>query len=321
MAILENKANILIVDDTEINIDILIDLLSDTYEVLVALDGESVFEIVEENRLDLILLDIMMPYMDGYEVCRRLKLNRNTKDIPIIFITAKTDEASIERAYDVGGFDYVTKPFKPKELRAKVKLQLQLQKLIKELEASQKELKFLASTDPMTELYNRRYFSTISKHILDLAKRDATPTSIIMLDIDNFKKVNDTYGHKVGDDVIISLAKLLQKFTRKSDIACRFGGEEFVILLPETAINGASVIAEKIREATEHSTVNSMENNTLTFTISLGIAQIDPEEESDIEASIHRADTALYAAKRGGKNRVYIKNDKGKPCKPASQIF
>ncbi|RLA70556.1 MAG: diguanylate cyclase response regulator, partial [Epsilonproteobacteria bacterium] len=303
------------------NIDILIDLLSDTYEVLVALDGESVFEIVEENRLDLILLDIMMPYMDGYEVCRRLKLNRNTKDIPIIFITAKTDEASIERAYDVGGFDYVTKPFKPKELRAKVKLQLQLQKLIKELEASQKELKFLASTDPMTELYNRRYFSTISKHILDLAKRDATPTSIIMLDIDNFKKVNDTYGHKVGDDVIISLAKLLQKFTRKSDIACRFGGEEFVILLPETAINGASVIAEKIREATEHSTVNSMENNTLTFTISLGIAQIDPEEESDIEASIHRADTALYAAKRGGKNRVYIKNDKGKPCKPASQIF
>ena len=321
MAILENKANILIVDDTEINIDILIDLLSDTYEVLVALDGESVFEIVEENRLDLILLDIMMPYMDGYEVCRRLKLNRNTKDIPIIFITAKTDEASIERAYDVGGFDYVTKPFKPKELRAKVKLQLQLQKLIKELEASQKELKFLASTDPMTELYNRRYFSTISKHILDLAKRDATPTSIIMLDIDNFKNVNDTYGHKVGDDVIISLAKLLQKFTRKSDIACRFGGEEFVILLPETAINGASVIAEKIREATEHSTVNSMENNTLTFTISLGIAQIDPEEESDIEASIHRADTALYAAKRGGKNRVYIKNDKGKPCKPASQIF
>jgi len=279
---MQERPSILVVDDSETNIDILVELLSDTYEVLVALDGENALETVEENEIDLILLDIMMPEMDGYEVCRRLKSKKGTKDIPIIFITARTDEEAIEKAYDVGGMDYVTKPFKPKELSARVKIQLQLQKLIKDLERSKEELKLLASTDPLTKLYNRRFFSETSENILKLAKRDKTDLSIIMLDIDRFKKINDTYGHKAGDDVITALASTLKELTRKSDLPCRFGGEEFLILLPETDLNGAIVIAEKIRMMIKTLTIRTANDEKVKFTASIGISKLDSERDANI---------------------------------------
>ncbi len=164
------------------------------------------------------------------------------------------------------------------------------------------ELKLLASIDPMTKLYNRRYFIEISESILDLAKRNGTKTSIIILDIDHFKNVNDTYGHKVGDDVIVRLAELLQSISRESDIVSRWGGEEFVILFPETDTNGALTISEKIRADVENSVMNLEDGGVLKLTVSIGIAQID----KDIEASIHRADEALYKAKASGRNRVCL---------------
>ncbi|MFK5891988.1 MAG: diguanylate cyclase [Pseudomonadota bacterium] len=303
------KKTILVVDDTITNLDILVELL-DGYDVIEAANGVDALEIVSEELIDLILLDIMMPDMDGFEVCQKLKSNEDTKDIPIIFITAKADEDSIEQAYDMGGIDYITKPFKPKELLARVKRELKMQALIHDLEASQEELKILASTDPMTKLYNRRYFSKISEHILNLAKRDDTYISIMMLDIDKFKNVNDTCGHKVGDDVIITLASSLQQFTRKSDIVCRFGGEEFLILLPKTNIDGAVVIAQNIREAVESLVVNiecdekPQGDKELKITVSIGVSQINNKEDINIEASIKRADMALYKAKKSGRNRV-----------------
>jgi len=294
----ENK-KILIVDDTVTNLDILGELL-EQYDVIDAINGSDALEIIEEEKVDLILLDIMMPEMDGYEVCEILKGNLQTRDIPIIFITAKTDENSIEKAYDMGGADYVTKPFKPKELLAKVKRELQLQDL-------QNELKLLASTDPMTKLYNRRYFSKISEHALDLAKREKNDISTIMLDIDKFKNVNDTYGHKVGDDVIIKLAEILQKYQRKSDIVCRYGGEEFVILLPNTNINGAKIVSNNIRALVEQNIILLDNKEKLKFTISLGVSQIDTQNELNIEPSLKRADDALYEAKETGRNKVCIR--------------
>jgi len=302
-------STILIVDDTATNIDILSELLSDKYEIMAALDGEFALEIANDDLPDLILLDIIMPQMDGYDVCKRLKENPVTKDIPVIFITAKSDEESIEKAYDVGGIDYVTKPFKPKELLARVKTQLQVRKLISDLEKSQKELIFLASVDPMTNLYNRRYFINISESLLNLAIRDKIDTSVIMLDIDMFKNVNDTYGHKVGDEVIILLAKILQKFTRKSDIVSRWGGEEFVILLPHTDTTGALIIAEKIRVESENNIYITQENQKVSFTVSMGVSQVINDQDSTIEASLNRADKALYEAKHGGRNRVYFTKD------------
>lgn len=288
---------ILLVDDTRTNLDILMELLGEEYDLIPSANTKDALEIVLEEEIDLILLDIMMPDLDGFEVCQILKENPDTKDIPIIFITAKIDEDSIEKAYVIGGSDYLTKPFKPKELLAKVKMQLQLQDL-------QNELKLLASTDPMTNLYNRRYFSKISEQNLDLAKRDKKDISIIMIDIDKFKNVNDTYGHQIGDDVIIQLADILKFYQRKSDIVCRYGGEEFVILLPNTSADGALIVAQKIRKSVEDTTIKIDNNEDFKFTISLGVSQIDISNELNIEKGLKRADEALYEAKETGRNKV-----------------
>jgi len=298
------EKRILVVDDTESNIDILVELLSDIYEVMVALDGESAVEIAKEEIPDLILLDIMMPGMDGYEVCRILKSDEKTRDIPIIFITANTSEKSIEKAYDIGGNDYVTKPFRPRELLARVHRELELRKLIEDLERSREEMRLMAITDPMTKLYNRRYFSEISEDIFSLAKRNGHNLGVIMLDIDKFKRVNDTYGHQVGDEVIISLANVIVTHIRQSDTACRYGGEEFVILLPETDINGVRNVAEKIRRAVEESKMELPDGVELKYTVSLGITEADFEKDRNVEKVIGRADEALYDAKESGRNRV-----------------
>jgi diguanylate cyclase (GGDEF)-like protein len=292
------EKTILLVDDTVENLDILTELLWQ-YDIIDSVNGKDALEIAQDEQIDLILLDIMMPEMDGYEVCKKLKSNPNTKDIPVMFITAKTDENSIEKAYDIGGDDYITKPFKPKELLARVRRELKLQDL-------QNELKLLASIDPMTKLYNRRYFTKISENTLDFTKRENKDLSLIMVDIDKFKNVNDTYGHQVGDDVIIKLAEILTSNQRKSDIITRYGGEEFVLLLPNTSLDGAVVLANKIREIVEATVIEFNQQETLNITISLGVSQINLENEFNIEAGLKRADDALYEAKESGRNRVCI---------------
>ena len=293
---------ILIVDDTKTNLNILIELLSEKYDVIAALDGLTALEMIKEEKIDLILLDIMMPKMDGYQVCEILKNDSQygAQDIPVIFITAVTNENGIEKAYDVGGSDYITKPFKSKELMARVNKELQVQHL-------QKELKLLASTDPMTKLYNRRYFSKISEHALELSKRKKLSLSIIILDIDKFKNINDTYGHQVGDDVIITLANKLIKNQRKSDIVCRYGGEEFVLLLQNTSKDTAVLIAQKIRKEIESLKIMLPTNEDLTFTISLGVSSVDIKNDNNIESALKLADDALYEAKNNGRNMVCSK--------------
>ena len=298
-----NSKTILVVDDSIANLDILIDLLSE-YDVIDTVSGKEALNIVEEEKVDLILLDIMMPEMDGYEVCKKLKSKQSTKDIPVVFITAKTDEKSIERAYSVGGSDYVIKPFRPKELLARVNRELQLK-------SYQEELKFLASTDPMTKLYNRRYFSEIAKNILEIDRRNECELSLLMLDIDKFKNVNDTYGHAIGDEVIIFVADILKKYQRKSDVICRYGGEEFVILLPLTSLNNALLVAEKIRKCIEESAVKIGKIESLKMTVSIGVSQVDVLNELNIEATLGRADEALYEAKNLGRNRVCKRDIKG----------
>jgi len=179
-------------------------------------------------------------------------------------------------------------------------------KLIQQTEAlkkAQKELQLLASIDSMTKLYNRRYFSKISESILGLARRDKTQISIAMIDVDYFKKVNDLYGHKVGDDVLIILASLLKEQSRKSDIVCRWGGEEFIILLPNTSLEGALTITEKIRKAVQAHTISIETNRELNFTISIGVSSV-MSHDINIEPAIHRADIALYEAKHSGRNIV-----------------
>ena len=294
---------ILVVDDTEENIEILNELLGEDYEVLSALDGEFAIEIAHEDKPDLILLDVMMPGMDGFEVCRVLQLNKDTKDIPIVFITAKTDDKSIEEGYKVGGADYITKPFRPMELLAKVRRELRMQELIHNFKKSQDELKFLASTDSMTKLYNRRYFLEASVNIINIAQRDKNNMSILMLDIDKFKNINDTYGHDVGDNVIVVFANILKNNVRKSDLVCRWGGEEFIILLHHTNIDDAFKLAEKIRHEIELLYVKIKDDKAIQFTTSIGVSTVD----SDLELAIKKSDEALYEAKESGRNKVCLK--------------
>jgi len=172
---------------------------------------------------------------------------------------------------------------------------LELQKNINKLKVQEKELKLLASTDPLTKLYNRRYFAKVSAHILDLAKRNKKDLSVIVLDLDEFKKVNDTYGHKIGDDTLVVFADTLTQCTRKSDVICRFGGEEFVVLLPDTNIDSATMIAKKIKEAIEELIVKVDEKKEFKFTVSIGVSEVKG------------ADSALYAAKEGGRNKIEVK--------------
>ena len=166
------------------------------------------------------------------------------------------------------------------------------------------QLKLLASIDSLTQLYNRRYFHEISNHIFSLAKREEKELSIIMLDIDKFKLINDTYGHQIGDDALVFVARTLQENIRKSDIACRYGGEEFVLLLPNTAKEDAFKIAQKIREKIEQSSLQVNINQEVRFTISLGVSQIDCKKDIALETVIKRADEALYEAKNSGRNKV-----------------
>nr|WP_321400132.1 diguanylate cyclase [uncultured Desulfobacter sp.] len=298
------RYTILAVDDTKSNIEILLTHLGRHYNVIPALTGEKALEIAEKKQIDLILLDIIMPELDGYEVCTLLKKNELTQSIPVIFITAQTGEDAIEKAYDTGGIDYITKPFRPRELLARIKRELTLQQLIKDLEASKEELRILATTDPMTKLYNRRSFANICANLLAQSKRESQDMSVLMIDIDRFKGINDVHGHDVGDTVIITLAENLRNMSRKGDIVCRYGGEEFVLVLPNTRIGGACTLGEKIRQHIEEFVVQIESGGQLQFTVSIGASEVDVPAEKNLEPALKRADVALYQAKEGGRNKL-----------------
>ena len=301
---MNQKKKILVVDDTEVNIEVLLELLSPLYDVMVSISGEGILDIVKDGKPDLILLDIMMPDIDGYSVCKLLKSKEGTRDIPIIFITAKVDEESISLAYEFGAADYISKPFKPKELLARVAKELKVQELILTLEESQKELELLSSTDYMTKLYNRRYCYSKASEILESSKIYKTPFSLLMIDLDNFKSVNDTYGHSTGDEVILSFAKSIKESSSKDDILCRWGGEEFLILLPKRDIYKAHMIAENIRQDVEKLRVKAANDKVISYTVSIGVAEVSFDENVNIEDVIMSADKALYLAKNRGRNMV-----------------
>ena len=288
------KPTILIVDDTKENISILLSLL-DKYDLLVALNGKKALKLVGKNEIDLILLDIMMPEMDGYEVCRILKSNPDTKDIPILFITAKTDEDSIEKAYDAGGVDYVTKPFKPKELTSRIKTHLKMHRMLKSLE-------FFATRDFMTGIYNRRKFFELGSELFDKSDK----LFAVMMDIDKFKLINDNYGHPFGDSVIKSVTKTISQNIWDGSIFGRLGGEEFAILCEADSMEEVRQRIESIRKLIEHSE-EKYKNEVVKFTISNGIAQKRLNNDT-IDKLLKRADDALYEAKGTGRNRVCFRS-------------
>jgi len=288
----DKKPTILVVDDTVENLDILVELLSD-YDVRDVLDTQAALQVLEEEQVDLILLDIMMPDVDGFEFCSQLQQDEKTRDIPIIFITAMTDEASIEKAYDIGGKDYVTKPFKPKELLARVRMQLDLRAMIDDLE-------FIAFHDTLTGVFNRRkFFETAARKF---GESDADLFAV-MVDIDRFKQINDSHGHAVGDQVIQAVARAFASALKPDSVFGRLGGEEFALLCNHADRESVLSQVESMRRKIEQLRVDADDGEQVGFTVSSGIA-CKHDDMRGIDCLLKAADTALYCAKREGRNRT-----------------
>lgn len=306
---------ILIVDDFPANIKVLGELLKDRYELLVATNGLKAVAIAKDKLPDLILMDVMMPEMDGFTATSLLREDENTKDIPVLFITAKGETEDIVRGFESGGKDYITKPFNPLELFARVNAHLELKlsrQAVKnyacELESSNTQLReanakleFMAWHDQLTGLPNRRYMRNRLKDEQVRSARSGKPFALAMADIDDFKHVNDTYGHEAGDGVLKHVCDIIVEALRKQDSVSRWGGEEFLVMLPETDINGAQIAAEKIRSKVEKEPFKYGEES-ISLTITLGVSEFRNEE--NIDDAIKHADEALYKGKKGTKNCV-----------------
>ncbi len=291
------KSLILAVDDNQMNLALLeVHLKKMGHEVVLAQSGARAIEIAKDQQPDLILLDIMMPEMDGYEACRILKGDAETADIPVIFLSAKDDALDKVAGLESGAVDYVTKPFEPVELKARIDVVLQMA-------AVQEKLEVRANTDELTNLPNRRRMTELLDREMLHSRSDNSELSIIVLDIDHFKSFNDTYGHLGGDVILKQLSRLLADNVRSLDVATRYGGEEFVVVMPKTSCSQAYAAAEKLRKIIEHKSWN-ISAEDVVVTVSMGVATFDAFSLPDPEQLIKQADKALYAAKAAGRNCV-----------------
>lgn len=292
------KDTILVVDDSKIICTIIKDILeSPSLHIAITHSGEDSIVIAKKIRPTLILLDIMMNGIDGYETCRILKELEETKDIPIIFITGNNDSDSVLRGFEVGAADYVSKPFIPEELKARVKVHMQNIKSQRELQLLMQELKEMAITDYLTKLYNRRFFMDQLLHHVNMDNKNL---SLVLFDVDNFKKINDTYGHNAGDIVLVTISNIFKLILREEDIISRWGGEEFMVCLPDTNINEAITIANKLRAEIDKY-VFRCDDTQFHCTITGGVVLYD--RSISTEKNITMADQALYTGKSLGKNQ------------------
>jgi len=295
---IKDKNTLLIVDDENISIKVLVDILSMEYTIFTATSGQNAIEKAKEYKPDLILLDVVMPDMDGYNTLSELKKCEDTYKIPVIIITGLDNEENEEKALTLNAADYLTKPINPMIVKLRVRNQIQIVNQIRTIER-------LSMIDQLTGIPNRRSFDERLQMEWKRAKREQIPVSLLMIDLDKFKKINDTYGHQQGDIVLQAVAKTLQQaFNRPADFAARWGGEEFIVLLPNTPLPGAMNIAEKIRIGVEKIEIPYYEGVIIKLTVSIGVNSLIPEQSSSINAFISIVDKALYAAKEAGRNRV-----------------
>jgi diguanylate cyclase (GGDEF)-like protein len=291
---------VLIVDDVATNVKILADALRDEYRIKVASNGADALETARtEPRPDLILLDIMMPEMDGYEVCRRLKNQPETSKIPVIFVTAKSTENDETLGFSLGAIDYITKPFSIPVVKARVRNHVTLKRQADQLEQ-------ISLLDALTQIPNRRYFDEALLREWQSAARQQQPISLLMIDIDHFKAYNDCHGHSHGDQALRQVAHLLAGGLRqRQDIVARYGGEEFVVILPATANQEAQQIAEELRQQVIGLQLHlGASNDAAPLSISIGCATTTASGNGAALELLQLADQLLYRAKENGRNRV-----------------
>ncbi|HST64190.1 MAG TPA: diguanylate cyclase [Mycobacteriales bacterium] len=270
------------------------------YAVVEAEDGLAAVERCARDQPDVVLLDIEMPGLDGYQVLARLKTAPELRDIPVVFLTSRSGMDDVVVALDAGAHDYLRKPFEPPELVARVAAAAQVKKLQDQLRQRNDELDRMTRTDALTGLFNRRHLDEELVRQYSVAYRNATPVALLLLDIDHFKTVNDTYGHPAGDAVLQEFGRRLGGQVRAGDVAGRWGGEEFLVVLPGADLPAALAVAERIRRATSGRPV-LVDGMSIPLTVSAGCAlgPLDTPEEQ-----VARADAALYEAKVSGRNRT-----------------
>ena len=296
----EERGVLLVVDDESTNIEVLNAVLEDGYDIIFATSGAEALERARTENPDLVLLDVVMPGMDGYEVCARLKANRHTAAIPVIFVTALDACADEARGLEAGAIDYVTKPISPPIVRARVRNHI-------ELKRARDLLEKLSTTDGLTGLANRRHFDATLARECRSHHRGGKPLSLLLIDVDHFKIFNDTYGHVAGDACLKRVAtSIAGSLERPRDLAARYGGEEFACILPETGHVGALAIAARIR--TEIAGLGIVHDGSLVaqhVTASLGVATVSCINTVNPEDIVTLADAQLYRAKAAGRNRVH----------------
>jgi diguanylate cyclase (GGDEF)-like protein len=314
-----SASTILIIDDTNTNLKIAVEhLQAYHYEVLTARTGEAGLERARLAQPDLILLDVQMPGIDGFETCRRLKADLRTRDIPVIFMTVLTTVEGKLKGFAAGGVDYVLKPFQAEELLARVNTHLTIYKLQRELQSEVRErkqaeaalrkanleLQRLAVLDGLTQIANRRRFDQYL--CMQWAQAQQTMLSLLLCDIDHFKQYNDGYGHQAGDRCLQLVADAISRAARHvKDLAARYGGEEFAVILPDTDIRGALRVAEAIQtEIRSLAIPHAYSHTSESVTLSIGVANTVPTPDEGPEALIAATDAALYHAKNQGRNRI-----------------
>jgi len=295
----EEKQKLLLVDDIPENLELLHRMLKGQYDLIDAINGKEALNLASSQKPDLILLDVMMPEMDGFEVCRLLKMNPSLKDIPVIFLTALNDELSEIIGFEAGAVDYITKPFKPQIVKIRVRTHLEL-KMFRE------KYKRISLLDGLTGIPNRRAFNECFNREWGRAQRNKSELSLIMVDIDYFKKYNDTFGHLGGDDCLKNVAEILASSNvRPGDFFARYGGEEFASILPETGPEGAAVTALRMLSDVSSTAIPHPASPVApVVTISLGVATIIPSPGIFSETLIGMADQMLFKAKEEGRNRI-----------------
>jgi diguanylate cyclase (GGDEF)-like protein len=291
------NGRILVVDDAMENIQLLHQALQDEHDVLFALEGERALALARQQRPDLILLDAIMPGMDGYAVCAALRADPATADIPIIFITALNSPEDETRALEAGAADFISKPVNTAVMRARVRTHLTVKR-------QSDALRELTLTDGLTGVANRRAFDERLHHEWRRSARSRTPLSLIMLDIDHFKAYNDGYGHQQGDDCLRRVSSALTRAAgRPQDMAARYGGEEFAVLLPQVDQEGAEAVARKLIDEVRTLDMPHSASSQGRVTISLGVATIVPDSAHDPAHLVKLADALLYQSKLQGRNR------------------
>ncbi|MBF0381726.1 MAG: diguanylate cyclase [Magnetococcales bacterium] len=292
------KSRILIVDDIPGNIKMLAEILRDEFHISMANNGKTAVKLAVSNQPDLILLDIIMPQMDGYEVCATLKADPATQEIPIVFVTGQNEDMDETKGLSLGAIDYVFKPPKPAILKARVRNHIETKR--------QKDiLHSLSTIDGLTNIANRRQFDITLDQEWRRSVRGSLGMAIIMLDIDHFKKFNDHFGHRTGDDCLQKVAAALEEsLMRSTDLIARYGGEEFAAILPQVDHTGAQRVAENMRANVESLKISHPMSDTSRYvTISLGCATIFPTRDGSAKTLLEAADKMLYKAKQSGRNQ------------------